>query len=163
MARTMAASRLAPGVISPPKDPVGLARRQRLAGQIPALRLIRFSGPLFRSGTTSFSRFRLSLYRRRPGCGTHPASGAVASPPTSAATARALALAAALAGAGLLGACRNQPQAQARPPLSVQVAPVEVARFGDVLNTVSTLEAVGEVNMAAQASGRILQIGRAHV
>ncbi|MEB3362345.1 MAG: biotin/lipoyl-binding protein, partial [Synechococcaceae cyanobacterium] len=68
------------------------------------------------------------------------------------------ALVAALTCTALLGACRNQPQAQARPPLSVQTESAQVARFGDVLNTVSTLEALGEVNVATQAGGRILRL-----
>jgi RND family efflux transporter MFP subunit len=67
-------------------------------------------------------------------------------------------MAALLACGALLGACRNQAQAPARPPLSVQVEPAKVARFGDVLNTVSTLEALSEVNMATQAGGRILRL-----
>ncbi|MFN7899450.1 MAG: efflux RND transporter periplasmic adaptor subunit [Synechococcaceae cyanobacterium] len=71
---------------------------------------------------------------------------------------RAVPLAVALACGALLGACRNQPQVQARPPLSVQVEAAKPARFGEVVNTVSTLEALGEVNMAAQAGGRIQRL-----
>ncbi|HYP03955.1 MAG TPA: efflux RND transporter periplasmic adaptor subunit [Cyanobium sp.] len=55
----------------------------------------------------------------------------------------------------LLTSCRSGPEAQARPPLSVQVEEARVGRFGDVVDTVSTLEALGEVQLAAQASGRI--------
>ncbi|MEB3320895.1 MAG: efflux RND transporter periplasmic adaptor subunit [Cyanobium sp.] len=55
----------------------------------------------------------------------------------------------------LLLGCQGRPEAAARPPLPVQVAPVREARFTDAVDTVSTLEALEEVNLAAQASGRI--------
>jgi len=55
----------------------------------------------------------------------------------------------------LLTACQGEPEAPARPPLAVQVEEARVARFADAVDTVSTLEALGEVQLAAQASGRI--------
>ena len=55
----------------------------------------------------------------------------------------------------LLTACQGTPEAPARPPLAVQVEEARVARFADAVDTVSTLEALGEVQLAAQAGGRI--------
>ena len=55
----------------------------------------------------------------------------------------------------LLTACQGTPEAPARPPLAVQVEEARVARFADAVDTVSTLEAQGAVQLAAQASGRI--------
>jgi RND family efflux transporter MFP subunit len=60
-----------------------------------------------------------------------------------------------LGAAGLLTACQGTPEAPPRPPLAVQAQEVQVSRFADVVDTVSTLEALGEVQLAAQASGRI--------
>ncbi|MFM9047141.1 MAG: efflux RND transporter periplasmic adaptor subunit, partial [Cyanobium sp.] len=77
---------------------------------------------------------------------------------TASAITSASGLIVALALTALLGACKNQAQAPARPPLSVQTEAPKVVRFDEVLNTVSTLEALGEVNMATQASGRILRL-----
>jgi len=54
----------------------------------------------------------------------------------------------------MLAAC-GKPAPQ-RPPVSVQLAPVQEARFTDDIDTVSTLEASNLVQLAAQASGRIL-------
>lgn len=54
--------------------------------------------------------------------------------------------------------CRPPEPPRSRPPLAVSVAPVWDASFGDVVDTVSTLEAVEEVQLAAQASGRIQQL-----
>ncbi|MFM9073634.1 MAG: efflux RND transporter periplasmic adaptor subunit, partial [Cyanobium sp.] len=61
---------------------------------------------------------------------------------------------AALLASGLLTACQGSPEAPARPPLSVQAQEVRVAPFVDAVDTVSTLEALEEVNLAAQAGGR---------
>lgn len=55
----------------------------------------------------------------------------------------------------LLAACQGTPEAPTRPPLAVQVEAARVARFADAVDTVSTLEALGEVALAAQAGGRI--------
>ncbi len=55
----------------------------------------------------------------------------------------------------LLTACQGMPEAPARPPLVVQVEEARLARFADAVDTVSTLEALGEVQLAAQAAGRI--------
>ncbi|MFN9661173.1 MAG: biotin/lipoyl-binding protein, partial [Cyanobacteriota bacterium] len=55
----------------------------------------------------------------------------------------------------LLTACQGMPEAPARPPLVVQVEEARLARFADAVDTVSTLEALGEVPLAAQAAGRI--------
>lgn len=60
-----------------------------------------------------------------------------------------------LLGSLLLAACQGAPEAPARPPLAVQVEEARVARFADAVDTVSTLEALGEVQLAAQAGGRI--------
>ena len=60
-----------------------------------------------------------------------------------------------LGAAGLLTACQGKPEAPPRPPLAVQALAVQVSRFADVVDTVSTLEALGEVQLAAQAGGRI--------
>jgi membrane fusion protein (multidrug efflux system) len=45
-----------------------------------------------------------------------------------------------------------------RAPVAVEVAPVTEARFTDDIDTVSTLEAKELVQLAAQASGRILEL-----
>lgn len=55
----------------------------------------------------------------------------------------------------LLTACQSKQEASTRPPLSVTVEQSRLARFADSVDTVSTLEALGEVNLAAQAGGRI--------
>ncbi|MEB3265243.1 MAG: efflux RND transporter periplasmic adaptor subunit [Cyanobacteriota bacterium] len=60
-----------------------------------------------------------------------------------------------LATAGLLAACQRSAEPPARPPLAVQVQPTQVARFAEAVDTVSTLEALGEVQLATQAGGRI--------
>ncbi|WP_286193119.1 MULTISPECIES: efflux RND transporter periplasmic adaptor subunit [unclassified Synechococcus] len=62
--------------------------------------------------------------------------------------------AAALFGAALLGACQAEAPA-GRPPLSVRAEPATLAPFTDNVDTVSTLEAIEEVRLAAQAGGRI--------
>jgi RND family efflux transporter MFP subunit len=132
MARIMTASLLAFGVIARFKVPGGQARRGPFAGLNRSM-----AGPpdrLWRSGSASTS------------------AG------TRATTTGSVVAVAALACGALLGGCRNQSPSQARPPLSVQVAPVQPARFGEVVNTVSTLEAVGEVNMASQAGGRVQRL-----
>ncbi len=61
---------------------------------------------------------------------------------------------AALLGAALLGACQAEAPA-GRPPLSVLAEPATLAPFTDNVDTVSTLEAIEEVRLAAQAGGRI--------
>jgi len=55
----------------------------------------------------------------------------------------------------LLTGCQGGPEAPARPPLAVQVEEARMARFDDAVDTVSTLEALGEVQLASQAGGRI--------
>lgn len=59
------------------------------------------------------------------------------------------------AASGVLTACQGTPEAPPRPPLAVQVEEARPARFADAVDTVSTLEALGEVQLAAQAGGRI--------
>ncbi len=56
---------------------------------------------------------------------------------------------------GLLTACQGTPEAASRPPLSVQAEEARIAPFTDAVDTVSTMEALEEVNLAAQAAGRI--------
>ena len=63
----------------------------------------------------------------------------------------------ALFGTILLGACQAEPPA-ARPPLSVSAEAATLAPFTDNVDTVSTLDAVDEVQLAAQASGRIQRL-----
>ena len=53
----------------------------------------------------------------------------------------------------LLTACQA-PQAERRP-LAVLTAPVRPALFSDQVDTISTLEAIQEVQLAAQVNGRI--------
>lgn len=65
-----------------------------------------------------------------------------------------LALAGALSSALL--ACGRPPEQQ--PPLPVQVEPLQQRSFADTLDTVSTLEASDEVELAAQAGGRVLRL-----
>jgi RND family efflux transporter MFP subunit len=67
---------------------------------------------------------------------------------------RTLVLAGSLAGA--LIACSRPPERQ--PPLRVQVEPVQERPFADTLDTVSTLEASEEVELASQAGGRVQQL-----
>jgi RND family efflux transporter MFP subunit len=55
----------------------------------------------------------------------------------------------------LLTACQGTAEAPARPPLPVQTEQAQLAPFSDVVDTVSTLEALGEVQLATQAGGRI--------
>ncbi|MFN6345172.1 MAG: efflux RND transporter periplasmic adaptor subunit [Cyanobium sp.] len=74
--------------------------------------------------------------------------GAMATRPTTLATA--------LVGTALRAACGGEPQGPPAP--KVQVAPVASAAFQQTLNTVSTLEATEEVELASQAGGRIQQI-----
>ncbi len=69
--------------------------------------------------------------------------------------ARRATLGAAGAAVALLTACQGPPEAPPRPPLAVQLEEVRPARFADAVDTVSTLEALGEVQLAAQAGGRI--------
>lgn len=54
--------------------------------------------------------------------------------------------------------CQSRPQAPAQRALPVQAAPVAAAVFSQNVDTVSTLEAIDEVALAAQASGRIEQL-----
>jgi len=79
-------------------------------------------------------------------------SGAMPTRPTP----RAIRLAAALAGTSLLAACAAAPPAPPAPKVRVQ--PVGSALFQQTLDTVSTLEATEEVELASQAGGRIQQI-----
>ncbi|MFM7642141.1 MAG: biotin/lipoyl-binding protein [Cyanobium sp.] len=55
----------------------------------------------------------------------------------------------------LLTGCQGGPEAPARPPLAVQAQETRIAPFADAVDTVSTLEALEEVQLAAQAGGRI--------
>ena len=59
-----------------------------------------------------------------------------------------------------LAACGRggPPQASRQGPLPVQTQPVERSSFSDTVETVSTLEAIDEVALAAQAGGRIEQL-----
>jgi RND family efflux transporter MFP subunit len=59
-----------------------------------------------------------------------------------------------------LAACTRggPPPGMGRGPLPVQTQPVTSARFSDRVDTVSTLEALDEVALAAQAGGRIQQL-----
>ncbi|WP_094561091.1 efflux RND transporter periplasmic adaptor subunit [Synechococcus sp. 8F6] len=59
--------------------------------------------------------------------------------------------------AGLLLGCRQEPESARRLPL-VQSQLIEPAAFQASFDTVSTLEAAAEVNLAAQAGGRIQQL-----
>ena len=54
--------------------------------------------------------------------------------------------------------CQSRPQAPAQRALPVQAVPVASAVFSQNVDTVSTLEAIDEVALAAQASGRIEQL-----
>jgi RND family efflux transporter MFP subunit len=54
--------------------------------------------------------------------------------------------------------CQSRPQAPAQRALPVQAAPVAAAVFSQNVDTVSTLEAIDEVALAAQATGRIEQL-----
>ena len=58
----------------------------------------------------------------------------------------------------VVSACKGQ-SAKQPPPPKVQVAPAELAVFTDGVDTVSTLDSLGKVELAAQASGRIMQLG----
>ena len=57
-----------------------------------------------------------------------------------------------------LGLAACGPSTPQRPPLAVDQAPVEEARFTDDVDTVSTLEAHDLVHLAAQTSGRVLAL-----
>lgn len=63
-------------------------------------------------------------------------------------------LASALLIVATLVACKGD-TVRTAPPLRVSVAPVAPHRFAQVVDTISTLEAPDEVNLAAQAGGRI--------
>ncbi|MEB3263344.1 MAG: efflux RND transporter periplasmic adaptor subunit [Synechococcus sp.] len=60
-----------------------------------------------------------------------------------------------------LAACGKAPPPPQKP-LAVSTAPVQIAPFSETVETVSTLEAIDEVQLAAQAGGRIerLAIGQ---
>ena len=66
-------------------------------------------------------------------------------------------LPAAVASCLLLAGCQSNPSDVQRLP-RVQSQPVAMALFPNSIETVSTLEAASEVQLAAQASGRILQL-----
>ena len=55
-------------------------------------------------------------------------------------------------------ACQSRPPVAQQRSLPVQAAPVVPAQFSQSVDTVSTLEALDEVALAAQASGRIEQL-----
>jgi RND family efflux transporter MFP subunit len=57
----------------------------------------------------------------------------------------------------VLVGCGSEPEAT-RPPLPVRAEPATMASFSDNVDTVSTLEALEEVSLAAQAGGRIEQL-----
>ncbi len=59
--------------------------------------------------------------------------------------------------AGLVAACRSGGEAQ-RGPLPVDTAPAQATPFAEEVTTVSTLDAVEAVQLAAQAGGRILEL-----
>jgi len=54
--------------------------------------------------------------------------------------------------------CQSKPEAPVQRPLPVQAEPVAAAVFSQNVDTVSTLEAIDEVALAAQATGRIEQL-----
>jgi len=56
---------------------------------------------------------------------------------------------------GAAGCAANKPTAATAQPLAVTVSPVETTGFAEEVATISTLEAPDEVNLAAQAGGRI--------
>ena len=58
----------------------------------------------------------------------------------------------------VVSACKGE-SAKQPPPPKVQVAPAELAVFTDGVDTVSTLDSLNKVELAAQTSGRILQLG----
>ncbi len=57
----------------------------------------------------------------------------------------------------LLAGCQSEPEVS-RPPLSVRAEPATLASFSSNVDTVSTLESLEEVRLAAQAGGRILNL-----
>ncbi len=57
----------------------------------------------------------------------------------------------------LLAGCQSEPEVS-RPPLSVRAEPATLASFSSNVDTVSTLESLEEVRLAAQAGGRILDL-----
>lgn len=61
-----------------------------------------------------------------------------------------------LAAAGL--GCQSRPPLPSQRPLPVRSQPVLASRFRDAIDTVSTLEAQQEVELAAQAGGRIQRL-----
>ncbi len=69
----------------------------------------------------------------------------------------AAALLSGLVPAGLLLGCGQQPESARRVPV-VQSQRIEIAPFQTGFDTVSTLEAAAEVNLAAQAGGRIQRL-----
>lgn len=70
---------------------------------------------------------------------------------------RRAAVAAAVMAAGLLPACGDADQ-QARPPLAVDVTPARATPFAEEVVTISTLDALEAVQLAAQAGGRIQEL-----
>lgn len=69
-----------------------------------------------------------------------------------------MALLAALGVSQLLLACGGAEEARQKP-LPVEAAPLSQARFTDSVDTITTLESVEIVNLAARAGGRILRLG----
>jgi RND family efflux transporter MFP subunit len=57
-----------------------------------------------------------------------------------------------------LWGCQGDGPEAARPPLPVSSEDLRVERFSEVVDTVSTLEALDQVELAAQAGGRIEQL-----
>lgn len=72
------------------------------------------------------------------------------------ARARELVLVALLAATA--ASCQPKPAPPAQRALAVQAVPVQAGLFSQTIDTVSTLEAIDEVALAAQASGRIEQL-----
>ncbi len=68
-----------------------------------------------------------------------------------------LVLTATLGSALLLSACGKTSEPAPRQ-ISVQTEPVTPARFSDYVDTISTLEAIEEVSLAAQAGGRVQKL-----
>jgi RND family efflux transporter MFP subunit len=60
-------------------------------------------------------------------------------------------------GLSLLVGCGKPPAAEQRK-VQVSTEPVQVARFSDNVDTISTLEAIEEVALAAQAGGRVQEL-----
>lgn len=97
------------------------------------------------------SPFGMAVLARSSLSGPPKSEGSAASP-----WALGFLLVVAAGGIGGIGGCApSKPGAPLPKPLAVTVAPVASASFPTEISTVSTLEAPDEVNLAAQAGGRI--------